>query len=138
MLSVFSIPYRRALFLSKSMDVRELRRNNLLLLKSQQETLRAIADLVDTDPNYFSQILSPKSKAFMGHALARRIERALGKPEGWMDQDHTPPSELELDLKEIEQLARRLSPDTRTAVKAFMRSMVGLSHSSLPPHPHAR
>jgi SOS-response transcriptional repressor LexA len=70
------------------MDVRQTRRNNLAALLAARGARKALAEAVDSDPAYLSQLLSPRIKADMGHDLARRIERALGKPPGWMDQPH--------------------------------------------------
>jgi hypothetical protein len=70
------------------MDVRKTRRNNLAALLATRGARKALAEAVDSDPAYLSQLLSPRIKADMGHDLARRIERALGKPPGWMDQPH--------------------------------------------------
>jgi transcriptional regulator with XRE-family HTH domain len=128
MLSVSSIPYRGALFLSMRMDIRTVRRNNLKTLREQAGSVRALADKVETDPNYISQLLGRSSKANVGYDLARRAEQAFNKPEGWMDQPHPQKTEVDLDIEEIEQLARKLNPTTRNAVKAFMRSL-----SSPPP-----
>lgn len=70
------------------MDVREIRRANLAALVRMHGGQTHLAELVDTDAAYLSQILSPVIKANVGHALARRIELALGKPRGWMDAAH--------------------------------------------------
>ena len=70
------------------MDVREIRRENLAELVRAHRGNKALADAIDTDPAYISQLLSTKTKADMGHSLARRIEQALDLPGGWMDQGH--------------------------------------------------
>ena len=72
-----------------AMDVRTIRRANLAALVRAHHGNKALADAIDTDPAYISQLLSTKTKADMGHNLARRIEQALGLPGGWMDQVHS-------------------------------------------------
>lgn len=73
----------------------EIRRENLERLIEQFGTMDALASEVGTSPIYLSQIKnrtkSSKSgrRREMGTALARRLEAALGKPDGWMDQDHS-------------------------------------------------
>ena len=70
------------------MDVKEIRRENLAALVSKRGSRKPLAEAIGTDPAYISQLLSDKTKADMGHQLARRIEKALGKPRGWMDRSH--------------------------------------------------
>jgi hypothetical protein len=77
------------------MDVYEIRRRNLDVLKAEAESFVAIADAMrrakqDVDPasaekdyaNVLSQIKGGKQ---MGSQFARDIEVAMEKPFGWMD-----------------------------------------------------
>lgn len=72
----------------------ELRRENLELLVQQFGSLRALADKIDTNPAYLSQVRNalPESSTGkpkeIGAALARRLENATGKERGWMDHEH--------------------------------------------------
>lgn len=125
MLSVLSIPYRGALFLSGCMDIRAIRRQNLSLLRQQAGSVRAIADRVDTDANYLSQLLSENGKHFMGHTMARRLELAFNKPVGWMDQQHSEEESVERDLRDISELARKMNAEQRKNLKNLMDSIVG-------------
>ncbi|MCU0806571.1 MAG: hypothetical protein MUC53_01060 [Candidatus Contendobacter sp.] len=122
MLSFSSIPQSGALYLSKRMDIREIRRQNLALLRQQEGSIRALADRVETDPNYLSQILGFAGKHRMGHAMARRFERAFGKPEGWMDQQHNEKEDGE--LMEIARMIKLLPVQQRNSVKSLVRSML--------------
>lgn len=75
------------------MDIKKIREANLRILLNGKPfggQIGKFAEAVGTDADYISQILSPKSKAAVGHNLARRIEKALNKPESWMDtlQNH--------------------------------------------------
>lgn len=76
------------------MDINTIRRLNLGVLldeyraehprAQQQEFARAIG----TTPSYFSSIKGGKGKKpkrNLGDQLAREIERARGKPDGWLD-----------------------------------------------------
>lgn len=133
MLSLLSIPHPSALFLPKRMDIREIRRQNLSLLRDQQGSIRALADRVDTYPNYLSQILSANGRHFMGHAMARRFELAFSKPEGWMDQSHdVPPDE---EAIEIAGLIKLLPPMQRDSIKTLVRSLIPALSASA--HRHA-
>lgn len=70
------------------LDSKEIRRRNLRLLIAEQGTAAALAEKAQTSAAYISQILSPKTKAFVGDALARKLESATKKPHGWMDSLH--------------------------------------------------
>lgn len=70
------------------LDSKEIRRRNLRTLIKEQGTATALAEKAQTSAAYISQILSPKTKAFVGDALARRLEGAMHKPHGWMDTLH--------------------------------------------------
>lgn len=87
-LSDASISFRANPRLDGAMDVRHTRRANLALLVERFHGNKPLAEAVDTDPAYISQMLSSRTKANMGHNFARRVEAALGLPDGWMDQPH--------------------------------------------------
>ena len=70
------------------MDSKSIRKRNLAALIELYGSQHALAMAVDTDPAYISQIMSEKSKANIGDTLARKIEKSLEKPHGWMDIDH--------------------------------------------------
>lgn len=69
------------------MDVREIRLARLLELIGKF-VQKELADRVDIDTAYISQIKNPNNPKNMGEKLARRIERALALPTGWMDRLH--------------------------------------------------
>jgi hypothetical protein len=77
----------------------QIRRDNLLLLLDKHGSaanLNERLELPRTDAT-LSQIKNQSAAAsgkarMMGDALARRIERVLALPEGWMDNDQSPPS----------------------------------------------
>jgi len=72
----------------------EIRRENLEVAIKRLGTAARLAEAAGTSAAYLSQIRNrtPDSKSgtpkMMGDAMARRIEAALGEPEGWMDRSH--------------------------------------------------
>lgn len=72
------------------MDSKEIRKINLRkLIKASGKKSAKFAEEVDTAPAYISQIFSAKTKAEVGDEFARKIERKLNLPRGWMDTlDH--------------------------------------------------
>lgn len=74
------------------MDVKDVRRANMLMLAEKYGSLRKLADQTDTPASYLSNIKN-RAKAgerprTMGDAVARKIESKLGLPRGWLDQQH--------------------------------------------------
>lgn len=73
----------------------EIRRENLLIAIDKLGSATLLASAAEISAAYISQIktASPESKTgkpkTMGDAVARRIEKALGVPEGWMDVERT-------------------------------------------------
>lgn len=84
-----------ALLLNDSMATsKEIRIENLRALVKEFTTADAVAQAAGTAPMYLSQILnSAKSSTGtprgIGDKLARKLEVGCGKPEGWMDTDHS-------------------------------------------------
>lgn len=72
----------------------EIRRENLEVAIKRLGSAAKLAEAANTSPAYLSQIRNrtPDSKTgtpkMMGDAMARRIEAALGEPDGWMDRSH--------------------------------------------------
>lgn len=76
----------------------EIRRDNLLLAIKRFRTAAALAEAAKTNAAYLSQIKGRRrdsktgTEKAMGDDVARKIEEALGEPEGWMDVAHNSPS----------------------------------------------
>lgn len=68
------------------MDVKEVRRLNLEYLIASVGSIKKIADLLDSNQSYISQIKNNNGNKTMGDSMARRLEKAFNKPHGWMDK----------------------------------------------------
>jgi SOS-response transcriptional repressor LexA len=77
------IPPVAQLFPNRAMDINQIRRNNLALLKHASRTFEAISDRSGVPPNYLSQINTGARN--MGDEVARKLEAAYGQDRGWMD-----------------------------------------------------
>lgn len=78
-----------------SMDSHEIRLQNLLCLIKEAGSKAELARLTGVNEDYLSQITSDKTPRNMGPGTARKLERGMRRPKGWMDQLHTertPPS----------------------------------------------
>ncbi|WP_162897051.1 hypothetical protein [Chromobacterium rhizoryzae] len=78
------VPVDSNLLSNGGMENKDIRRANLGRLINEYGTIRALADVVDTAPNYISEIKNGVRD--MGHKLARKIEERTGKQSGWLDQ----------------------------------------------------
>ena len=76
------------------MDISEIRRSNLRALVRKYGGQAKLGELVDTDPAYISQLLSPRTRADMGNRFARKVEERLNLARGWLDQPHEAASEI--------------------------------------------
>ncbi|MDR0769765.1 MAG: S24 family peptidase [Burkholderiales bacterium] len=74
---------------------KEIRLDNLFLAIARKGSIDTLAKNAETSPSYISQLKNGvieqktgKTKG-VGDDVARKIERALGEPTGWMDADHS-------------------------------------------------
>ena len=70
------------------MDNKDIRRANMLMLEERLGSLKKLADGMDTDATYLSNIKNRVRD--MGDGVARRFEKKLGVPHGWMDHLQVP------------------------------------------------
>lgn len=64
----------------------DVRLENLNALVSEFGSAAAVAERASTSPVYISQLRNRTRS--IGNTLARRLEKACGKPNGWLDNDH--------------------------------------------------
>ena len=75
--------------LNIGMDNKEIRWRRLLMLIEDFDSAAQLAELVGTNAAYLSQIKNKSNGRSIGSRLARRLEIATKKPQGWMDQPVT-------------------------------------------------
>lgn len=66
----------------------EIRRENARRLAHEGGGQTEFGRLVEMDRSQVSQIIGKTPKKNIGNSIARRIEIAFNKPEGWLDQEH--------------------------------------------------
>jgi len=111
------------------MDVRQIRRGNMLALINGEKTKAAFARKVGTDPAYISQILSTKTRAEVGNDLARAIEGAYGLPYGWMDHEHQEAKQEEIEQGVVAEFSSVYLSSTEEG-RAFLRGAVAAVKSA--------
>lgn len=95
----------------------QVRLSNLELLIAEAGSAAELARLAHTSESYLSQVRrqlpTPKgTPRSIGDELAEKLERALGKPNGWMDESHeanafakkTPNAEPGPDIRSLHPL----------------------------------
>lgn len=73
------------------MDIHKIRIENMNLLAAEAGGVKELAEIVGTSANYLSQLKSTTQSETrgMGNRTARKIEKATGKPYGWLDELQT-------------------------------------------------
>ena len=105
----------------------EIRRDNLQLAVKRFRTAAALAEKAGVAAAYLSQIKNqtPESKTgkpkAMGDDVARKIERAIGESEGWMDTEHTLPEDGASSTGQDGSVIKRLLPNDKGNVVVWER-----------------
>ena len=90
--------------------ISEIRLENLLTLIDEMGSAEALAEAAGTSAVYLSQVKnkSPDSKTGkprqIGDPMARRLEAAGKKPEGWMDNVHSWPAQVQTVMAAMEHM----------------------------------
>lgn len=71
------------------MLISDIRRANVRALITQLGGQAEFGRRIDMSDSQVSQLVGEKHTKNIGNIIARRIEKALGKPEGWLDVDQT-------------------------------------------------
>ena len=86
--------------------------------------LKAFAEKAEMSDRYLSHVRCGRKP--IGHSIARRLEQAFAKPDGWMDRVHTPAQPQTADEHEFLSAALallRASPaDAQELLQAFQRN----------------
>jgi hypothetical protein len=103
----------------------EIRRANARMLAEQAGGLAAFAKAIARSDPYVSQLIGRNPSREIGHATARLIEEAFGKPEGWLDaQQQDAP--LEPAAQAIARAFQGMTPQDRERVRAMIFVLTGI------------
>jgi hypothetical protein len=76
--------------------IEEIRRDNLRLLRDELGSVKRLVEVTGKSQSQISQWLNASSHSVTGKprvmssGACREIEKATGRPDGWMDVEHTP------------------------------------------------
>ncbi|MFA0813891.1 hypothetical protein [Microbulbifer epialgicus] len=68
--------------------IKEIRRTNARYLAQRFRNQREFADAASITRSQLSQLIGPNPAENIGSAIAKRMEKAAGRPEGWLDREH--------------------------------------------------
>lgn len=105
------------LLTTAAMDVYEIRRHNLNVLRAEAESLKAIGDAMvrvvqargksDRAPDYQNVLSQHVGGKRMGAKMARLVEEAMKKSKGWMDTMQQ--ADQTMEAKEAGQIAMNIA-----------------------------
>lgn len=123
------------------MDIDEVRLHNLrALLAECGNNQSELARRIDSEAAYVNQLLRGWKGKHVGPKFARKAEAAMGKPRGWMDQDHSrksapatpvalPPGLTEMSVR-VARKWQALNEPARTQVLMLIETLGALESSS--------
>jgi hypothetical protein len=86
------------------MDIKTIRKMNVLLLEREIRSRSALARMAGTSQSYLSQCVGPAAIRSIGDQLARRLEHAMNKPHGWLDEPHSDENDMMLARRVYDRL----------------------------------
>jgi plasmid maintenance system antidote protein VapI len=89
--------------------VKEIRLENARSLATEGPA--EFARQIESSTQQVNQVIGPSPSRNIGDKLARRIESAFGKPEGWLDVQHNAEQNDVSKTSQPESLIKRLLPD---------------------------
>ena len=93
--NTFLIVYHKIILLYKSNmnttdnklpDISDIRRENLRALEKEAGGRKTLSEAMDIQYSQLTNVLSTNYSRNIGSSMARKAEKATGKPEGWLDQ----------------------------------------------------
>ena len=121
--TIFSVKYllkqiqQKLIYNLKMIEIQEIRRKNLKSLAAEFKAQgQSMPNVTEINKSYLSQMLNGYP---IGEKTARKIEKAAGKPELWLDQEDTLSAEHRELIRRIEEF-----PDEHLHVlSAFVDSL---------------
>lgn len=71
---------------NKLPDISDIRRENLRALEKEAGGRKTLSEAMDIQYSQLTNVLSTNYSRNIGSSMARKAEKAMGKPEGWLDQ----------------------------------------------------
>ena len=71
-------------------NISDIRRENLRLLEKEAGGRKTLSERMYVQYSQLTNVLSPNFSRNIGNSMAREAEKAMGKPEGWLDQPQIP------------------------------------------------
>jgi len=102
--------------------IEQIRLENLIELRSKFRFQRQFAQHLKKSDNQVSQWFGQSSARSIGSTNAREVEEIMGKPIGWLDNDHEPYERLSAAL--VNRVMAEMLPETpQTAPATFAEKL---------------
>lgn len=118
------------------MDIRTTRRARLLSVVKSFPTVAAFAKEYKLDATYIRQLLGGHRE--IGEKAARKLEQAMDKEPGWLDESHALPLPAGLDKDEVAWLKIWREFETKEEKKAALAAMRVFKASYAGPEPNSQ
>ena len=106
------------------MDVYDIRFINLKALRRNYDTINSFAAQCEMLPSNMSKLLSKSATRNIGSKAARQIEKACGKPRGWLDINHSTASASDISVEEIAAQFSALLRETSIIVEDYISGRI--------------
>lgn len=100
-------------------NISEIRFQNAKALAATFSSNAEFARALGMSDAYMWQILGDKKVRNIGSSIARRMERACNKPDGWLDTDHSAQSPVEKTKTSRKTGSVDISDEALEVAKAF-------------------
>lgn len=105
----------------------EIRRENARILASEVGQPADLARRLGMSDSQMGQLIGRNPQRNIGPRMARRMEEACGKPEGWLDVEHSavePGSLRDLQLQEASKILQGLADAELSRALGWLQSLV--------------
>ncbi len=108
------------------MDIKTIRKMNVRLLEREIGSLSGLARIAGTTQSYLSQCVGAGAFRNVGDEMARRLEHAMKKPHGWMDEAHMEEGQITMARQIYEKLLQ-----TPPAKLHAIAELLDMKHSAM-------
>lgn len=105
------------------MDAYDIRRENARQLAREVGGITAFSNKIGKSQPQASHLIGANPVKNIGPGIARQIERAFGKPHGWLDTLHSVAIEAPSLQGEVLRLFEQLSPERQLLALSMLRDM---------------
>lgn len=104
--------------------IHDTRRTNARTLAREAGGIRRLAERIGRAENSVSAMIGAGERRNIGEKIAREIERAFGKPPGWLDRDHAA-AQYTQAARDIAENFNKLPPERQQQLEGIIAAAIG-------------